>query len=134
MMRIMLKSKIHRATVTDTNLNYEGSLTLDAELMEAVGLLPNEQVDVLNLSNGERFTTYVIEGEHGSGVVCVNGAAARLVHVGDKVIILSYALLGEEELSGHCVRIALVDECNRLIDVRKEVAQHIGTQGGGNGS
>lgn len=119
-MRIILKSKIHCATVTETNLNYEGSLTIDAELMEAADLLPNERVDVLNLNNGERFTTYVIEGERGSGTVCVNGAAARLVQRGDKVIILSYALVNEEELRAHCTRIVFVNDRNEITDVRSK--------------
>jgi len=91
MWRLMCKSKIHRAIVTETNLHYEGSLTLDVALMEAAGLLPFEQVHVLNLNNGERFETYLIEGERGSGVVGVNGAAARLVQVGDPIIVLAYA-------------------------------------------
>ncbi len=121
MMRTMLKSKIHCATVTETNLNYEGSLTIDASLMEAADLLPNEQVDVLNLNNGERFTTYIIEGERGSGTVCVNGAAARLAQRGDKVIILSYVLVSEEELQAHRVRVVFVNERNEVTNVREEV-------------
>jgi len=121
LMRTMLKSKIHCATVTETNLNYEGSLTIDASLMEAADLLPNEQVDVLNLNNGERFTTYIIEGERGSGTVCVNGAAARLAQRGDKVIILSYVLVSEEELQAHRVRVVFVNERNEVTNVREEV-------------
>lgn len=117
----MLKSKIHCATVTETNLNYEGSLTIDVSLMEAADLLPNEQVDVLNLNNGERFTTYIIEGERGSGTVCVNGAAARLAQRGDKVIILSYVLVSEEELQAHRVRVVFVNERNEVTNVREEV-------------
>ncbi|MFA4015264.1 MAG: hypothetical protein RUDDFDWM_000344 [Candidatus Fervidibacterota bacterium] len=120
MVRIVLKSKIHCATVTETNLNYEGSITVDARLMEAAGIVHGEQVDVLNLSNGERFTTYVIRGDEDSGIICVNGAAARLVQVGDKVIILSYALVNEEELKEHKAKIVLVDEQNRIRDVREE--------------
>jgi aspartate 1-decarboxylase len=121
MMRILCKSKIHRATVTEANLNYEGSLTLDPLLMEAAGLVPFEQVHVLNLNNGERFETYLIEGERGSGTVCVNGAAARLVQVGDPVIVLAYALVPEDELSDFTARIVFVDEHNRV--VRVEVAK-----------
>jgi aspartate 1-decarboxylase len=121
MMRILCKSKIHRATVTEANLNYEGSLTLDPLLMEAAGLIPFEQVHVLNLNNGERFETYLIEGERGSGTVCVNGAAARLVQVGDPVIVLAYALVPEDELSDFTARIVFVDEHNRV--VRVEVAK-----------
>jgi aspartate 1-decarboxylase len=121
MMRILCKSKIHRATVTEANLNYKGSLTLDPLLMEAAGLVPFEQVHVLNLNNGERFETYLIEGERGSGTVCVNGAAARLVQVGDPVIVLAYALVPEDELSDFTARIVFVDEHNRV--VRVEVAK-----------
>jgi aspartate 1-decarboxylase len=121
MMRILCKSKIHRATVTEANLNYEGSLTLDPLLMEAAGLIPFEQVHVLNLNNGERFETYLIEGERGSGTVCVNGAAARLVQVGDPIIVLAYALVPEDELSDFTARIVFVDEHNRV--VRVEVAK-----------
>jgi aspartate 1-decarboxylase len=120
-MRILCKSKIHRATVTEANLNYKGSLTLDPLLMEAAGLVPFEQVHVLNLNNGERFETYLIEGERGSGTVCVNGAAARLVQVGDPVIVLAYALVPEDELSDFTARIVFVDEHNRV--VRVEVAK-----------
>jgi aspartate 1-decarboxylase len=121
MMRILCKSKIHRATVTEANLNYEGSLTLDPLLVEAAGLIPFEQVHVLNLNNGERFETYLIEGERGSGTVCVNGAAARLVQVGDPIIVLAYALVPEDELSDFTARIVFVDEHNRV--VRVEVAK-----------
>jgi aspartate 1-decarboxylase len=121
MMRILCKSKIHRATVTEANLNYEGSLTLDPLLMEAAGLVSFEQVHVLNLNNGERFETYLIEGERGSGTVCVNGAAARLVQVGDPIIVLAYALVPEDELSDFTARIVFVDEHNRV--VRVEVAK-----------
>lgn len=120
-MRILCKSKIHRATVTEANLNYEGSLTLDPLLMEAAGLVPFEQVHVLNLNNGARFETYLIEGERGSGTVCVNGAAARLVQVGDPVIVLAYALVPEDELADFTARIVFVDEHNRV--VRVEVAK-----------
>lgn len=117
MFRILCKSKIHRATVTDANLNYEGSLTLDPILMEAAGLVPFEQVHVLNLNNGARFETYLIEGERGSGTVCVNGAAARLVQVGDPVIVLAYALVPEEELPQFEARIVFVDEQNKIVKV-----------------
>ena len=120
-MRILCKSKIHRATVTEANLNYEGSLTLDPLLMEAAGLVPFEQVHVLNLNNGARFETYLIEGERGSGTVCVNGAAARLVQVGDPVIVLAYALVPEDELADFTARIVFVDENNKV--VRVEVAK-----------
>lgn len=100
--------------MTDANLNYEGSLTLDPLLMEAAGLVPFEQVHVLNLNNGERFETYLIEGERGSGTVCVNGAAARLVQVGDPIIVLAYALVPEQELTDFHAKIVFVDERNRV--------------------
>lgn len=117
MFRVLCKSKIHRAIVTDANLNYEGSLTLDPLLMEAAGLVPFEQVHVLNLNNGERFETYLIEGERGSGTVCVNGAAARLVQVGDPIIVLAYALVPEEELPQFEARIVFVDNKNQIAKV-----------------
>ena len=117
MMRILCKSKIHRAIVTEANLNYEGSLTLDPLLMEAAGLVPFEQVHVLNLNNGARFETYLIEGERGSGTVCVNGAAARLVQVGDPIIVLAYTLVSEDELVDFTARIVFVDENNRVVRV-----------------
>lgn len=92
-----LKSKIHRATVTDANLNYEGSITIDEDLIDAANMFVNEKVAVLNINNGERFETYIIPGERGSGIICLNGAAARKVQKGDLVIILSYAILPLEE-------------------------------------
>ncbi|MCS7187584.1 MAG: aspartate 1-decarboxylase [Armatimonadetes bacterium] len=118
MFRILCKSKIHRAIVTDANLNYEGSLTLDPILMEAAGLVPFEQVHVLNLNNGARFETYLIEGERGSGTVCVNGAAARLVQVGDPIIVLAYALVPEEELPNFRPRIVFVNERNQVVETK----------------
>jgi aspartate 1-decarboxylase len=111
----MLMGKVHRATVTDANLNYEGSLTLDPELMEAAGMLPYEQVQVLDVDNGSRLTTYLIEGERSSGQVVINGAAARLVAPGDKVIIVAYAEMEDEEARSHTPRVVLVDGSNRPI-------------------
>jgi aspartate 1-decarboxylase len=114
-MRLMaFKSKIHRATVTEADLNYEGSITLDADLMDAAEILPHEQVQILNINNGERFDTYAIRGARGSGVVCLNGPAARLAHVGDTVIILTYAVMEREELLRHVPTIVYVDGQNRL--------------------
>jgi len=110
------KSKIHRARVTEANLNYEGSVTLDADLMEAAYILPHEQVQVLNVMNGQRFDTYAIRGPRGSGVVCLNGPAARLAHVGDLVIILTYAEMEREELLSHTPRVVMVDERNRIVE------------------
>ncbi len=117
MLRTLYKSKIHRATVTQAELNYEGSITIDAELIEAADILAGERLEVFNLNNGERFSTYAIEGERKTGIICVNGAAARLAQVGDKVIIISYFLLTDEEAKGLKSRVILVDERNRL---RKE--------------
>jgi aspartate 1-decarboxylase len=113
-MRAMLKAKIHRATVTDRSLDYEGSITIDEDLMDAVGLLPNEQVQVYNVSNGQRFETYAIAGPRGEGGICVNGAAAHLAETGHKVIIANYALLSDAELAGFAPRVALVDGKNRI--------------------
>jgi aspartate 1-decarboxylase len=115
-LRIVLRAKIHRATVTGADLEYEGSLTLDAALMRAAGLVPFEMVKVYNVTNGERFETYVIEGEEGSGAVVLNGAAARRGAVGDKVIVAAYALMGEQELSGHRPLLVRVDSLNQLVD------------------
>jgi aspartate 1-decarboxylase len=112
---MMLMGKVHRATVTDANLNYEGSLTLDPELMEAAGMLPYEQVQVLDVDNGSRLTTYLIEGERASGQVVINGAAARLVAPGDKVIIVAYAEMEDEEARSHTPKVVLVDGANRPI-------------------
>ncbi len=109
----LLKSKIHRATVTDANLEYEGSITIDEELMNAVGIVPHELVLVANLANGSRHETYVIPGPAGSGVICSNGAAAHLVSQGDQVIIMAYADFEPEEAEGHEPRIILVDENNK---------------------
>ncbi|MCX7929577.1 MAG: aspartate 1-decarboxylase [Chlorobi bacterium] len=124
MRRIMFKSKIHRATVTEANLHYEGSLTLDEQLMEAADMLPYEQVSVLNINNGERFETYVIPGERGSGVVCLNGAAARKGHVGDRVIILTYAEMTDEEARRHRPTVVLVDERNNIVELDHIVEPH----------
>ncbi len=113
-MRTMLKSKIHRARVTDANINYEGSITIDRKLMEAADILPYEQVDVVNVNNGARFTTYAIEGEQGE--ICVNGAAARLAVRGDVVIILSYQSVSEEEAHTMAPRLVYVDAANKIAD------------------
>lgn len=116
MQRTMLKSKIQPATVTDANLHYEGSITLDALLMEKANLLPFEKVHVFNVNTGARFETYVIQGEPGSGLVCLNGAAARLVQIGDKVIIVSYAMYEDAALSDHSPTIVKVDASNAVLD------------------
>jgi len=111
----MLKSKIHRAVLTDTNLNYVGSITIDRNLLEAADILPFEKVQVVNNNNGARFETYVIEGEPGSGQVCLNGAAARLGEPGDILIILSYVQVEEEKAREHKPRVVFVDEKNRIV-------------------
>ena len=117
MLVTMFKCKIHRATVTQADLNYAGSLTLDRDLMDAAGMREFEQVDVLNISNGNRFTTYVIEGRRGSGVVCLNGACARLGEPGDLVIAVSYAQLTPEEADTFQPDTVHVDEDNRITKV-----------------
>jgi aspartate 1-decarboxylase len=114
MLRYMLKSKIHRATVTDASLHYEGSLAVDSELLAQVDLLPFERIKVYNINNGERFDTYVIEGAPGSGIISLNGAAARKGVVGDLIIICSYALYTPEELQEYRPRIILLDQQNRM--------------------
>lgn len=115
-MRIMLKSKIHRARVTDSNIDYEGSISIDPKLMSEADMLPFEQVHVLDIDNGARFTTYAIEG--GSGEICVNGAAARLVSKGDTVIILSYCHVKEIDARRHAPKLVYVDENNAITHTR----------------
>lgn len=122
MTRTFLKSKIHRATVTEANLNYEGSLTIDRDLMEKADILEFEKVAVVNINNGTRFETYVIPGERGSGVICLNGAAARLGEVGDKVIIISYAEMTLEEYSLYNPTVLLLGEDNRI---KEQVPLHV---------
>lgn len=114
MLRTMCKSKIHRATVTGADLHYIGSITIDPELMEAADLLEFEQVHVVDVDNGARFETYVIPGERGRGEICLNGAAARLVHPGDRVIIISYGQYDEAEMEAYRPRFIFVDEENRI--------------------
>lgn len=111
----MLKSKLHRATVTQAELEYEGSITIDRDLIEAAGFLLNEQVDVLDITNGARLTTYIIEGERGSGIIGINGAAAHLINKGDQVIICSYAQMSQEAAQTHKPTALLVDEHNKII-------------------
>ncbi|PSJ80572.1 aspartate 1-decarboxylase [Neisseria iguanae] len=117
MFRIMLGGKIHRAIITEADLNYVGSITVDQDLLDAAGICVNEKVAIVNNNNGERFETYTISGERGSGVVCLNGAAARLVQKGDIVIIMSYVMLSEPEVSNHEPKVVLVDEHNKIRDV-----------------
>ena len=122
MNRTMLKSKIHRATVTGADINYEGSVTLDPVLMEAADVLPYEQVQVLDINNGNRLTTYAIEGRRGSGEVIINGAAARLASEGDFVIILTYRDMSEEAARSHRPALVYVDTENRITRVAEDIA------------
>jgi aspartate 1-decarboxylase len=110
----MLSAKLHRATVTEAILEYEGSLTVDRDLLDAVGLLPNEQIHVANITNGERFITYLFEGERGSGIICVNGAAARLARPGDQLIIMAYGQMDDAEAETHRPKVAILDASNRI--------------------
>lgn len=119
MMRMMLKSKIHGAVVTDANLKYMGSITIDKRLLEAADIFSGERVQVLNLNNGMRVETYVMEGKSGSGTICMNGPAARWAAVGDKIIIISYTLVNNNEIKRLKPRIIFVDEKNKLLKIRK---------------
>jgi aspartate 1-decarboxylase len=122
MHRTMLKSKIHRATVTDADLHYVGSITVDPELLEAADILEHEQVAVVDVDNGARFETYTIAGERGSGEMKVNGAAARLVHHGDTIIVISYAQYDRVEMEHYAPTVVHVDRQNRIVTVDHEVA------------
>lgn len=122
MLRTLLRSKIHRARVTQADLNYEGSITIDLDLLDEAKMIPFEKVDILNVTNGNRLTTYVIPGVRGSGKVCINGAAARLVKVDDVVIIVCYGEFSEEEIVNHSAQIVLVNEKNEIVrSVEKNV-------------
>ncbi|SES49443.1 L-aspartate 1-decarboxylase [Pedococcus cremeus] len=123
MQRFMLYAKIHRATVTQADLHYVGSLTVDRDLLDAAGLLPGERVDVVDIDNGNRLTTYVIEGERGSGTLCVNGAAARLIAPGDKVIVIAYAAMDDAEARTFEPHVVFVDEHNRVVEVGHDAGQ-----------
>ncbi|ALC90140.1 aspartate decarboxylase [Bacillus sp. FJAT-18017] len=117
MFRTMMNGKIHRARVTEANLNYVGSITIDEDILDTVGMIPNEKVQIVNNNNGARLETYIIPGERGSGVICLNGAAARLVQEGDVVIIISYCLVAEERVAYHKPKVAIMDENNRIIEL-----------------
>lgn len=119
-MRTMLKGKIHRARVTQVDVDYEGSITIDKFLMEASDILPYEQVEVLNINNGARFSTYAIEAEPGSGTICINGAAARLAAKGDIVIILSYCHVPDDEAINVIPKMVYVDENNRIVETKRK--------------
>jgi len=116
----MFKGKIHRATVTEANLNYVGSITIDADLLKASGIIPGERVQIVNNNNGARLETYVIKGEPGSGVLCLNGAAARLVQPGDNVIIIAYAMMTPEEAENFEPMVVFVDEDNKITETAHE--------------
>ncbi len=116
----MMKSKLHRATVTEANLNYVGSITIDENLMDAANIWENEKVQIVNNNNGARFETYVITGERGSGVICLNGAAARQVQPGDQVIIISYAMMTDEEAKQHKPIVTILDANNRPLQMLNE--------------
>jgi aspartate 1-decarboxylase len=127
MQRVMLKSKIHRATITDCDLHYVGSITIDADLLAAADILENEQVHVLDIDNGARFETYTIAGESGSGTMQVNGAAARLVHRGDTIIVVSYANYDQVDLEHYVPRVVHVEaNTNRIVTIDDEVATLLG--------
>lgn len=114
MFRMMMNGKIHRAQVTQADLNYVGSITIDEDILDAVGMLPNEKVHIVNNNNGARFETYIIKGERGSGVICVNGAAARLVQPGDIVIVISYVYVDDKEARDHKPTVAIMGEGNKI--------------------
>ncbi|MCO4096270.1 aspartate 1-decarboxylase [Macrococcoides canis] len=120
MIRTMMNGKIHRARVTEANLNYVGSITIDQDILDAVDILPNEKVAIVNNNNGARLETYVISGERGSGVICLNGAAARLVQEGDIVIIMSYVTMTSEEARIHVPKVAVMDENNTIVELLHE--------------
>jgi aspartate 1-decarboxylase len=109
-----VKSKIHRATITEANLEYEGSCTIDMDILEKANMHVHEQVHIVNINNGERFITYIIPGERGSGTICLNGACARLAQVGDKVIIMSYCMINDSELKNHKPTVLILDEKNNI--------------------
>lgn len=122
MQRTMLYAKLHRLTVTQADLDYVGSVTIDRTLLEAARLLPGEQVSIVDVTNGSRLTTYVIEGEAGTGLVCVNGAAAHLIQPGDIVIVIAYAQMDEAEARTFAPRVVFVDRANRIVDVGRDPA------------
>lgn len=122
MLRTMMTSKIHRATVTQADLHYVGSVTVDRDLMDAAGLLEGEQVAIVDITNGARLETYVIPGARGSGVIGINGAAAHLVHPGDLVILIAYGLLDEAEVAAYTPRVVFVDGANRVVELGEDPA------------
>ncbi len=127
MQKTFFSGKIHRATITDANLNYVGSITIDAVLMEAADILEHEKVQIVDINNGSRFETYVIKGERNSGIICINGAASRLVQPGDKVIIISYVTMFIEAMRGFSPKIVLVDEKNKIVTAPALSAEELNT-------
>ena len=119
----MMKSKLHRATITQANLNYIGSITIDKKLLDEADILVGEKVQIVNLNNGERFETYTIEGEYNSGIIGINGAAARLVQPGDKIIIIAYAMMEKEEAKMFKPKVLILNEENKIMDM-KEREEH----------
>ena len=117
MFRTMMNAKIHRARVTESNLDYVGSITIDSDILDAVGMVPNEKVQIVNNNNGARFETYIIPGVRGSGEFCVNGAAARLVQKGDVIIVISYAMMAEEKVHTHEPKVAVMNEYNEIVEM-----------------
>lgn len=120
MLLTMLKAKLHRATVTDANLNYVGSITIDKELMEKSGILNGEKVLIVNINNGSRLETYVIDGEYGSGQICLNGAAARWVQPQDKVIIIAFGIMTEEEAKSFEPKVLFLDDENKIVEIKNK--------------
>jgi len=129
MQRKMLRGKIHRATITEANLHYQGSITIDADLMEAANLIEYEQVEVWNITNGNRFSTYTILGERGSGTICINGAAAHKAKAGDMVIIANFGWMSEDEARRHKPRVVLVDEANRIVEAEEPFKERVHVEG-----
>ncbi|MDM7830443.1 aspartate 1-decarboxylase [Cellulomonas edaphi] len=121
--RTMMTGKIHRATVTQADLHYVGSVTVDADLLAAADLLPGQQVDIVDVTNGARLTTYAIAGEAGSGQVCINGAAAHLIHPGDVVILIAYGVMSDAEARTYAPHVVLVDADNRIVDLSEDPGQ-----------
>lgn len=122
MQRNMLSAKLHRVTVTQADLNYVGSVTIDRTLLDAAALLPGERVDIVDVTNGKRLSTYVIQGEAGSGQICINGAAAHLIHTGDIVIIIAYALMQESEAKTFVPKVVFVNSQNHIVDIGADPA------------
>ena len=125
MFRTLMKSKLHRATVTGANLNYVGSITIDPDLMDMADLLPNERVQIVNNNNGARLETYVIEGERGSGDMCLNGAAARLVQPGDTIIVISYGMYDAAEVADHTPKVVILDDFNQPSGIVGDEPAHV---------